>query len=86
MILFPLFSLSNSLFLSFLAAIKAWELEASATTDVAHEYVRLKTVDFANRVEVITLKPDNHYWPAWELRRDEAEASGWKFVTHTAAH
>lgn len=31
--------------------------------------VRLRTVNWNNAQEVITLKLDRHYWPAWELRR-----------------
>jgi len=37
--------------------------------------VRLKTLTWNDSVEVITLKLDKHYWPAYELRR---EASGWE--------
>ncbi len=37
--------------------------------------VRLKTVTWNGAVEVITLKLDNQYWPAYEIRRTE---SGWK--------
>jgi hypothetical protein len=29
--------------------------------------VRLKTVTWNNGVEIITLKLDNRYWPAYEL-------------------
>lgn len=36
--------------------------------------VRLKTVTWNNAVEVITLKLDKHYWPAYELRRTQ---NGW---------
>jgi S1-C subfamily serine protease len=36
--------------------------------------VRLKTVTWNNAIEVITLKLDRHYWPAYELRRS---ADGW---------
>ena len=37
--------------------------------------VRLKTVTWNGAVEVITLKLDNQYWPAYEIRRTD---SGWK--------
>lgn len=37
--------------------------------------VRLKTVTWNGAVEVITLKLDNQYWPAYEIRRD---GDGWK--------
>lgn len=37
--------------------------------------VRLKTVTWNGAVEVITLKLDNHYWPAYEIRRTE---EGWQ--------
>ena len=37
--------------------------------------VRLKTVTWNGAVEVITLKLDNQYWPAYEIRRTEA---GWQ--------
>ena len=36
--------------------------------------VRVTTVTWNDAVEVITLKPDNHYWPAYEVRRTE---HGW---------
>jgi S1-C subfamily serine protease len=39
--------------------------------------VRLKTVTWNNAVEVITLKLDKHYWPAYELRRT---GSGWQRI------
>ncbi|MFI4890828.1 MAG: PDZ domain-containing protein, partial [Steroidobacterales bacterium] len=34
-----------------------------------HGSVRLKTVSWNNQTEVITLKLDKHYWPAYELDR-----------------
>jgi S1-C subfamily serine protease len=37
--------------------------------------VRLRTVSWNGSVDVITLKLDNRYWPAYELRRTE---SGWE--------
>ncbi|MGI9264672.1 MAG: PDZ domain-containing protein, partial [Gammaproteobacteria bacterium] len=37
--------------------------------------VRLKTVTWNSGVEVITLKLDNRYWPAYELRRN---GKGWE--------
>ena len=39
------------------------------------ESVRLKTVTWNGAVEVITLKLDNQYWPAYEIRRTD---SGWQ--------
>ncbi|MDH3415751.1 MAG: trypsin-like peptidase domain-containing protein [Gammaproteobacteria bacterium] len=40
--------------------------------------VRLKTVTWNGAVEVITLKLDNQYWPAYEIRRTN---DGWKRST-----
>ena len=37
--------------------------------------LRLKTVSWNDAIEVITLKLDRHYWPAYELRRT---GSGWR--------
>ncbi len=37
--------------------------------------VRLRTITWNNAPEVITLKLDKHYWPAYELRRG---ADGWE--------
>ena len=37
--------------------------------------VRLRTVDWNDAVEVITLRLDRHYWPAYELRRSNG---GWQ--------
>jgi hypothetical protein len=39
--------------------------------------VRLKTVTWNGAVEVITLKLDNQYWPAYEIRRT---SDGWQRV------
>ncbi len=39
------------------------------------ESVRLKTVNWNNAVEVITLKLDKQYWPAYEIRLTD---SGWE--------
>ncbi len=39
------------------------------------ESVRLKTVTWNGTVEVITMKLDNQYWPAYEIRRTE---NGWQ--------
>jgi hypothetical protein len=37
--------------------------------------IRLRTVDWNDAVEVITLRLDRHYWPAYELRRSD---DGWQ--------
>jgi S1-C subfamily serine protease len=41
------------------------------------ESVRLKTVTWNGTAEVITLKLDNQYWPAYEIRRSE---DGWRRI------
>ena len=47
-----------------------------AVKDIKHrESVRLKTVTWNGTAEVITLKLDNQYWPAYEIRRTE---NGWR--------
>jgi S1-C subfamily serine protease len=49
-----------------------------AVKDIEHrESVRLKTVSWNDTVEVITLKLDTQYWPAYEIRRTE---DGWRRV------
>lgn len=56
------------------------DLEAfiHAVKDIQHrESVRVKTVTWNGTEEVITLKIDNQYWPAYEIRRDD---SGWSRV------
>jgi len=35
------------------------------------QFVRLKLVSLQGRPKALTVKLDNHYWPTWELRRDE---------------
>jgi S1-C subfamily serine protease len=37
--------------------------------------IRLRTITWNGSVEVITLKLDNQYWPAYEIRRT---ADGWQ--------
>ncbi len=39
--------------------------------------LRLKTVSWNDSIEIITLRLDQHYWPAYELRRTE---TGWKRI------
>jgi S1-C subfamily serine protease len=47
-----------------------------AVKDIEHrESVRVKTVTWNGTAEVITLKLDNQYWPAYELRRED---NGWR--------
>lgn len=47
-----------------------------AVKDIGHrESVRLKTVTWNETVEVITLKLDTQYWPAYEIRRTD---EGWR--------
>ena len=50
-----------------------------AVKDIKHrESVRLKTVTWNDTTEVITLKLDNQYWPAYEIRRTE---DGWRRIS-----
>lgn len=47
-----------------------------AVKNIEHrESVRLKTVTWNGTAEVITLKLDNQYWPAYEIRRKD---NGWR--------
>ena len=49
-----------------------------AVKDLDHrDSVRLKTVSWNETAEVITLKLDTQYWPAYEIRRTE---TGWRRV------
>ena len=49
-----------------------------AVRNIQHrQSVRLKTVTWNGTEEVITLKIDNQYWPAYEIRRDE---NGWRRI------
>jgi S1-C subfamily serine protease len=48
----------------------------NAVRDIKHrESVRLKTITWNGTAEVITLKLDNQYWPAYEIRRTP---DGWR--------
>ena len=38
-----------------------------------NEFVRLKTIDTKNNVRVLTLRTNNHYWPATKFDFDEIE-------------
>jgi len=53
--------------------LEAFIAAVSAKQD--RESVRLKTVTWNDVVEVITLKLDNQYWPAYEIKRTE---DGWR--------
>ena len=47
-----------------------------AVKDIGNrESVRLKTVTWNETTEVITLKLDTQYWPAYEIRRTD---EGWR--------
>ena len=49
-----------------------------AVKDIGHrESVRIKTMTWNETAEVITLKLDNQYWPAYELRRTD---DGWRRI------
>jgi S1-C subfamily serine protease len=52
---------------------------AAVTGRADRSSVRLKTITWNNAPEVITLKLDRHYWPAYELRR--TDAGGWERTT-----
>jgi S1-C subfamily serine protease len=39
--------------------------------------VRLKTITWNDAIEVITLKLDNQYWPAYEIRKTK---DGWQRI------
>jgi len=53
--------------------LEAFIAAVSAKKD--RESVRLKTVTWNDVVEVITLKLDNQYWPAYEIKRTD---DGWR--------
>ena len=65
---------------------RAWAGDETPTPDLQafvdavsgkqdQESLRLKTVTWNGAVEVITLKLDNQYWPAYEVQRNK---DGWR--------
>ena len=46
---------------------------------VEHDSVRLKVINLFGRESIITLKPDNHYWPTREIRWTD---KGWQRFEH----
>eukprot|EP01137_Pigoraptor_chileana_P033156 Opistho-2@23647 len=53
---------------AFIAQVKALPCDA---------YARLKVVDLSTKTKVLTIKPDFHYWPTWELAREDG--AEWKY-------
>ena len=47
------------------------------------EITRLSLISMSGRKSVITLQPEYHFWPTFEIRRD---ASGWQRIEHNAPH
>ena len=44
-----------------------------------HSSIVIKTIDFDNKINVTTLKLDNHYWPFYEVKYDHGQ---WRKINH----
>jgi len=44
------------------------------------EITRLSLISMSGRKSVMTLQPEYHFWPTFEIRRD---ASGWQRIEHS---
>ncbi|KAJ1949059.1 hypothetical protein IWQ62_006797, partial [Dispira parvispora] len=41
-------------------------------------FVRLTTVNRSGITRILSLRVDNHYWPAWDLKENPSTVSGWQ--------
>jgi len=42
--------------------------------------LRIRTITWNGATEVVTIKPDNHYWPAYEIRRNNKDWSRFPII------
>ena len=54
----------------------------NAVKGKAHQQsIVIKTLDFDNKVNLVTLKTDNHYWPFYEVKYEQGQ---WRKIDHLA--
>ncbi|RKP25816.1 hypothetical protein SYNPS1DRAFT_28462 [Syncephalis pseudoplumigaleata] len=65
---------------SFMEAVKASEQRTQSEGGSASggSYIRLTTVSRAEITGVLSLRPDPHYWPTFQLIKDDEAVCGWR--------
>lgn len=54
-------------------------LEAVSDQRKEKKHTRVKYITRSNTENVCVVKLDHHYWPTWQIQKDQRNPLGWKF-------